>query len=325
MDRCIWRCDPSPQSNSRRSPPTRASRQAVARRAVGTEPPVPRNTTERSTPLRYPRSRPTRGRGAAWRGGRRSCAGRSPPAPQLDEPLSRGRAAESEHPDIQATRCAARAAGGVAAEAGPPHVTQVSKVISEDQRAHRSASAAIPSRPARSSTTRTCSSRRVSQSQRSRSAGGRTTTVPGRPRESASRRSQSRLSQPRRRGVTYRRSRITRPSGGPGRAAPCPAARRSQRRARRRPKRSGRPLTEGGQGKGAQTDPPKTIAGCRSSRPSTPPTQGERPQISAEEASRALPHRPSGILLPSVTPCKPTFVHDNGRPESAWGRRGERG
>src|SRR6266540_6994704 len=61
MERCIWRWEPSPQSNSRRSPPTRASRQAVARRAVGTEPPVPRKTTERSMPTRYPGAVPSAG------------------------------------------------------------------------------------------------------------------------------------------------------------------------------------------------------------------------------------------------------------------------
>ena len=41
-ERCICRCVPSPQSNSRRSPPRRTSTAAVLRRAEGTEPPVPR-------------------------------------------------------------------------------------------------------------------------------------------------------------------------------------------------------------------------------------------------------------------------------------------
>ena len=48
-ERSSWRCVPSPQSKSSRSPPRRRSSAEGARRAVGTEPDVPRKTRSRST------------------------------------------------------------------------------------------------------------------------------------------------------------------------------------------------------------------------------------------------------------------------------------
>src|SRR3954447_4296655 len=65
VERCIWRWAPSPQSKSRRSPPRRARTQAVARRAVGTEPPVPRKTRSRSTRQPYRRWRRSHGSGSS--------------------------------------------------------------------------------------------------------------------------------------------------------------------------------------------------------------------------------------------------------------------
>src|SRR5687767_11720217 len=49
VERSSWRWVPSPQSNSRRSPPARISVAGRPRRAVGTLPPVPAKKTERST------------------------------------------------------------------------------------------------------------------------------------------------------------------------------------------------------------------------------------------------------------------------------------
>ena len=111
----------------------------------------------------------------------RPSAGCSPP--------SRGRAAEAEHPDIQATRCAARAAGGVAAEAGPPRATQVfeshlvksRQVITPPWVAIRSPRRGRrPPERARPGASATASARR--------SAGGRTTISSWPLGESASRR-----------------------------------------------------------------------------------------------------------------------------------------
>src|SRR3954471_23989686 len=48
MERSSWRCVPSPQSNSSRSPPRRISVAGRPRRAVGAEPAVPRKSTSRS-------------------------------------------------------------------------------------------------------------------------------------------------------------------------------------------------------------------------------------------------------------------------------------
>src|SRR5919206_3185399 len=50
--RSSWRCVPSPQSNSRRSPPRRTSSAGRPRRAVGTEPAVPAKNSERSIDVR---------------------------------------------------------------------------------------------------------------------------------------------------------------------------------------------------------------------------------------------------------------------------------
>src|SRR3954452_3992734 len=47
-DRTSWRCVPSPQSTSRRSPPRRTSSAGSPRRAVGAEPAVPAKKSERS-------------------------------------------------------------------------------------------------------------------------------------------------------------------------------------------------------------------------------------------------------------------------------------
>src|SRR5437879_1508276 len=48
-ERTSWRCVPSPQSNSTRSPPRMSSTAGRPRRALGTAPPVPRKNSERST------------------------------------------------------------------------------------------------------------------------------------------------------------------------------------------------------------------------------------------------------------------------------------
>src|SRR3954469_18041927 len=48
IHRTSWRCVPSPQSNSRRSPPRRTSSAGRPRRAVGAEPAVPAKKTDRS-------------------------------------------------------------------------------------------------------------------------------------------------------------------------------------------------------------------------------------------------------------------------------------
>src|SRR3954452_718989 len=47
-ERRSWRCVPSPQSKSRRSPPRRTRVAGSERRAVGAEPAVPMKTTPRS-------------------------------------------------------------------------------------------------------------------------------------------------------------------------------------------------------------------------------------------------------------------------------------
>ena len=49
VERSNWRCVPSPQSKSSRSPPRRTSSAGGERRAVGALPEVPRKTTSRST------------------------------------------------------------------------------------------------------------------------------------------------------------------------------------------------------------------------------------------------------------------------------------
>src|SRR3954468_24490228 len=49
IDRTSWRCVPSPQSNSRRSPPRRTSSAGSPRRAGGAAPAVPAKKTDRST------------------------------------------------------------------------------------------------------------------------------------------------------------------------------------------------------------------------------------------------------------------------------------
>src|SRR3954469_3983101 len=54
MDRTSWRCVPSPQSKSRRSPPRRTSSAGSPRRAVGAEPAVPAKKSERSMVGRLP-------------------------------------------------------------------------------------------------------------------------------------------------------------------------------------------------------------------------------------------------------------------------------
>src|SRR3954471_23497146 len=48
IERSSWRCVPSPQSKSRRSPPRRSSVAGSPRRAVGTEPAVPAKNSDRS-------------------------------------------------------------------------------------------------------------------------------------------------------------------------------------------------------------------------------------------------------------------------------------
>src|SRR5438034_4620255 len=52
IERTSWRCVPSPQSNSTRSPPRRTSRAGSPRRAVGAEPAVPAKNSERSIAAR---------------------------------------------------------------------------------------------------------------------------------------------------------------------------------------------------------------------------------------------------------------------------------
>ncbi len=47
-ERINWRCVPSPQSNSSRSPPRRRRIAGSPRRGLGTEPPVPAKNRERS-------------------------------------------------------------------------------------------------------------------------------------------------------------------------------------------------------------------------------------------------------------------------------------
>src|SRR3954454_20302897 len=48
IERTNWRCVPSPQSKSRRSPPRRTSSAGSPRRAVGADPAVPAKKSERS-------------------------------------------------------------------------------------------------------------------------------------------------------------------------------------------------------------------------------------------------------------------------------------
>src|ERR1700730_14474065 len=48
IERTSWRCVPSPQSNSSRSPPRLTSTAGSPRRALGTDPPVPTKNSERS-------------------------------------------------------------------------------------------------------------------------------------------------------------------------------------------------------------------------------------------------------------------------------------
>src|SRR6059036_1080193 len=52
IERTSWRCVPSPQSKSTRSPPRRTSRAGRPRRAVGAEPAVPAKNSERSIAAR---------------------------------------------------------------------------------------------------------------------------------------------------------------------------------------------------------------------------------------------------------------------------------
>ncbi len=98
--------------------------------------------------------------------------------------LSLGRAAGRECPDIQATLCAARAAGGVAAEAGLPRATQVFKVISlEAQAIHRGTfgcdptAAVVASSAPRAETNRSPLRRKV-DSERALTTNLRTTWLP---------------------------------------------------------------------------------------------------------------------------------------------------
>src|SRR3989442_74179 len=52
IERTSWRCVPSPQSNSTRSPPRRTSRAGRPRRAVGAEPAAPAKNSERAIAAR---------------------------------------------------------------------------------------------------------------------------------------------------------------------------------------------------------------------------------------------------------------------------------
>src|SRR5271166_152141 len=63
-ERSIWRCVPSPQSNSRRSPPRRTSTAGSPRRALGADPAVPRKNSDRSM-LATVAARGRRGSGSA--------------------------------------------------------------------------------------------------------------------------------------------------------------------------------------------------------------------------------------------------------------------
>ncbi len=71
-ERSSWRCVPSPQSNSRRSPPRRMSTAGSPRRALGTEPAVPAKNSDRSmvaTVAATGRARAARRERAGLRGG----------------------------------------------------------------------------------------------------------------------------------------------------------------------------------------------------------------------------------------------------------------